>query len=123
MACSNVASSFALGTSLRSSSSSAACPGETAALGAFDGLRRTCGGFGRISKELRVASGTRRLAGAARQGDWGVRAATGNGAVQQFDYDVVIIGAGVGGHGAALHAVEKVGFGCAFEVALMRGFY
>lgn len=25
-----------------------------------------------------------------------------------FDYDVVIIGAGVGGHGAALHAVEKV---------------
>lgn len=26
-----------------------------------------------------------------------------------FDYDLVIIGAGVGGHGAALHAVEKVG--------------
>lgn len=25
-----------------------------------------------------------------------------------FDYDLVIIGAGVGGHGAALHAVEKV---------------
>lgn len=24
-----------------------------------------------------------------------------------FDYDLVIIGAGVGGHGAALHAVEK----------------
>jgi hypothetical protein len=25
-----------------------------------------------------------------------------------FDYDLIIIGAGVGGHGAALHAVEKV---------------
>eukprot|EP00898_Chlorokybus_atmophyticus_P007319 jgi/Chlat1/7589/Chrsp63S07089 len=28
-------------------------------------------------------------------------------ATSQFDYDVVIIGAGVGGHGAALHAVSK----------------
>lgn len=27
---------------------------------------------------------------------------------KEFDYDLVIIGAGVGGHGAALHAVEKV---------------
>lgn len=35
-------------------------------------------------------------------------AADTNGAPQTFDYDVVIIGAGVGGHGAALHAVEKV---------------
>ena len=25
---------------------------------------------------------------------------------EQFDYDLVIIGAGVGGHGAALHAVK-----------------
>ncbi|XP_076960748.1 dihydrolipoyl dehydrogenase 2, chloroplastic-like isoform X2 [Bidens hawaiensis] len=35
---------------------------------------------------------------------------TGNGASLTkggFDYDLVIIGAGVGGHGAALHAVEK----------------
>ncbi|KAK4424547.1 Dihydrolipoyl dehydrogenase 2, chloroplastic [Sesamum alatum] len=33
----------------------------------------------------------------------------GNGAPSSsgFDYDLVIIGAGVGGHGAALHAVEK----------------
>lgn len=27
---------------------------------------------------------------------------------KSFDYDLVVIGAGVGGHGAALHAVEKV---------------
>lgn len=33
----------------------------------------------------------------------------GNGAPpKSFDYDLIIIGAGVGGHGAALHAVEKV---------------
>ncbi|XP_071691489.1 dihydrolipoyl dehydrogenase 2, chloroplastic-like isoform X1 [Rutidosis leptorrhynchoides] len=32
---------------------------------------------------------------------------SGNGAPKSFDYDLVIIGAGVGGHGAALHAVEK----------------
>jgi hypothetical protein len=38
-------------------------------------------------------------------------AAATNGAVAGsggFDYDLVIIGAGVGGHGAALHAVEEV---------------
>jgi dihydrolipoamide dehydrogenase len=36
-------------------------------------------------------------------------AASGNGAAGGgFDYDLVIIGAGVGGHGAALHAVEEV---------------
>ncbi|CAI7923573.1 unnamed protein product, partial [Closterium sp. NIES-54] len=26
---------------------------------------------------------------------------------ESFDYDLIIIGAGVGGHGAALHAVEQ----------------
>lgn len=31
-----------------------------------------------------------------------------NGTPKSFDYDLLIIGAGVGGHGAALHAVEKV---------------
>ena len=30
-------------------------------------------------------------------------------AAQKYDYDLVIIGAGVGGHGAAMHAVESVG--------------
>ncbi|GFS32497.1 dihydrolipoamide dehydrogenase [Actinidia rufa] len=30
-----------------------------------------------------------------------------NGSPPKFDYDLIIIGAGVGGHGAALHAVEK----------------
>ncbi|KAL1223712.1 Dihydrolipoyl dehydrogenase 1 [Cardamine amara subsp. amara] len=35
-------------------------------------------------------------------------AVNGNGAPpKSFDYDLIIIGAGVGGHGAALHAVEK----------------
>ena len=35
-----------------------------------------------------------------------------------FDYDLVIIGAGVGGHGAALHAVEKVA--CSVFCFLLR---
>ena len=30
-------------------------------------------------------------------------------AKSKYDYDLVIIGCGVGGHGAALHAVESVG--------------
>jgi dihydrolipoamide dehydrogenase len=34
---------------------------------------------------------------------------------QQFDYDLVIIGAGVGGHGAALHAV-----GCGLKTAIIE---
>lgn len=34
--------------------------------------------------------------------------ASANGGPQGYDYDVIVIGAGVGGHGAALHAVEKV---------------
>ena len=33
-----------------------------------------------------------------------------------FDYDVVIIGAGVGGHGIALHVVEKVMMSLAFKM-------
>ena len=45
-----------------------------------------------------------------------------NGTPSKFDYDLVIIGAGVGGHGAALHAVEKVKLGfyvvLAFELVL-----
>lgn len=38
------------------------------------------------------------------------------GATTSFDYDLVIIGAGVGGHGAALHAVEK-----GFKTAIIEG--
>lgn len=34
---------------------------------------------------------------------------------QQFDYDLVIIGAGVGGHGAALHAVD-----CGLKTAIIE---
>ncbi len=37
-----------------------------------------------------------------------VEASTSNGVSSAYDYDVVIIGTGVGGHGATLHAVEQV---------------
>lgn len=35
-------------------------------------------------------------------------ALTCNAAATKYDYDLVIIGCGVGGHGAAIHAVECV---------------
>lgn len=79
--------------------------------GAHNGLRRnSSAGLSSVAKELRVVSSFRRRQAAnVGAGDLSVRAASGNGAApKQFDYDVVIIGAGVGGHGAALHAVEKV---------------
>ncbi len=37
------------------------------------------------------------------------RAVVSAQAAQKYDYDLVIIGAGVGGHGAAMHAIESVG--------------
>lgn len=37
-------------------------------------------------------------------------------AAEEFDYDLVIIGAGVGGHGAALHAVD-----CGLKTAIIEG--
>ena len=37
------------------------------------------------------------------------------GVSEQFDYDLVIIGAGVGGHGAALHAVS-----CGLKTAIIE---
>jgi dihydrolipoamide dehydrogenase len=40
---------------------------------------------------------------------------TGGSMSQQFDYDLVIIGAGVGGHGAALHAVK-----CGLKTAIIE---
>ena len=39
-----------------------------------------------------------------------------NVAAHDYDYDLVIIGAGVGGHGAALHAVE-----CGMKTAIIEG--
>ncbi|KAK1664682.1 hypothetical protein QYE76_052841 [Lolium multiflorum] len=67
----------------------------------FCGLRREALGIRLLSASPQAAAAAKRKVLAA--------AATGNGAAGSggFDYDLVIIGAGVGGHGAALHAVEK----------------
>ncbi|CAM8993137.1 unnamed protein product [Rhodiola kirilowii] len=75
----------------------------------FCGLRKEALGFESVKGGRSVA---RRR---AIVGDGGrlrifsvVAAASENGSTPtKFDYDLVIIGAGVGGHGAALHAVEK----------------
>lgn len=88
-----------------SSSSSSSC---VPTLVSYSGLKRSNAGVSasKVVRELRV------VPAAARGGVRGLRVEAAidvNGAgPQSFDYDVVIIGAGVGGHGAALHAVEKV---------------
>ncbi|KAM6545047.1 hypothetical protein CsatB_025783 [Cannabis sativa] len=75
----------------------------------FCGLRREVFGFSSLKQS---ASHTPRIytTRAPRSGNLVVAAASSsdNGrASKSFDYDLLIIGAGVGGHGAALHAVEK----------------
>ncbi|KAL8047562.1 hypothetical protein ABFX02_07G007600 [Erythranthe guttata] len=79
----------------------------------FCGLRREALGFQSISQfrngesrrigivSTKPRSGKLTVFSASAAADNGSRRAT------SFDYDLVIIGAGVGGHGAALHAVEK----------------
>ncbi|XP_010504843.1 PREDICTED: dihydrolipoyl dehydrogenase 1, chloroplastic-like [Camelina sativa] len=74
----------------------------------FCGLRRGAFGFSpsnqlslRSNRIRTQSSGLQVSASASSNGN-------GNGApLKSFDYDLIIIGAGVGGHGAALHAVEK----------------
>ena len=68
-------------------------------------LRTRAPGASTLSKELRVSRSTKNANANVRRKDW--RAGVARSAAEAFDYDVVIIGAGVGGHGAALHAVEK----------------
>lgn len=68
---------------------------------------RVCGlgGEAVALRSLRISQGA-----AVRRAAVAARAAAENGVAGSggFDYDLVIIGAGVGGHGAALHAVEEV---------------
>ncbi|CAN1345568.1 Dihydrolipoyl dehydrogenase 1, chloroplastic [Linum perenne] len=47
------------------------------------------------------------LASKNRAGSNNVSVSRNGSSPKSFDYDLIIIGAGVGGHGAALHAVEK----------------
>lgn len=74
----------------------------------YCGLRREAFGFNSLNSSLSThrlqSSYSRRRPCSNRI----VASLAGNGAPSKgFDYDLVIIGAGVGGHGAALHAVEK----------------
>ncbi|XP_039056046.1 dihydrolipoyl dehydrogenase 2, chloroplastic-like isoform X1 [Hibiscus syriacus] len=71
----------------------------------FCGLRRQPSGF---SFSTHSASTRVSLSTPARGHSNKISASSGNnGTPKSFDYDLIIIGAGVGGHGAALHAVEK----------------
>lgn len=71
----------------------------------FCGLRREAYGI----KSLSSSTATRLAASPTQLRSNKVHASlSDNGTASKgFDYDLIIIGAGVGGHGAALHAVEK----------------
>ncbi|XP_017975509.1 PREDICTED: dihydrolipoyl dehydrogenase 2, chloroplastic [Theobroma cacao] len=70
----------------------------------FCGLRREAFGFSSLTQSC---SGRVRVSSRGHSKKISA-SAVGNGTPpKSFDYDLIIIGAGVGGHGAALHAVEK----------------
>lgn len=71
----------------------------------FCGLRREALGFSSLKRNdyRRVVLSSR-----GRSNKVSASVSENGSAPKSFDYDLVIIGAGVGGHGAALHAVEKV---------------
>ncbi|CAA2994647.1 dihydrolipoyl dehydrogenase 2, chloroplastic, partial [Olea europaea subsp. europaea] len=78
----------------------------------FCGLRQEAPGFqsdAQLNKYQRIRIVPRKSILPKRLVSVSVSASTSdNGSpTKSFDYDLVIIGAGVGGHGAALHAVEK----------------
>ncbi|GBF88245.1 dihydrolipoyl dehydrogenase [Raphidocelis subcapitata] len=71
-------------------------------------LRAACLGQSVVAPRSRPAAGRRAVSRAQRVS---VAASAG-----KYDYDLVIIGCGVGGHGAALHAVEQ-----GMKVAVIEG--
>ncbi|CAM8986057.1 hypothetical protein QQ045_008070 [Rhodiola kirilowii] len=75
----------------------------------FCGLRKEALGFESVKGGRSVARRRAIVGDGGRLRSFSVvAAASENGSTPtKFDYDLVIIGAGVGGHGAALHAVEK----------------
>ncbi|KAL1549538.1 Dihydrolipoyl dehydrogenase 2, mitochondrial [Salvia divinorum] len=88
----------------RSSAVNDTCPSPPRSL-RFCGLRREAFGAGASSAatSLRLTSSDSRSQHSNLNGVFAALKGSSSG----FDYDLVIIGAGVGGHGAALHAVEK----------------
>ena len=97
-------SSAAIPRSGHSSELSRAAPSSPLNL-RFCGLRREALGFSYLKRNesRRVV-----VSGRARSKKVSASASANGSAPKSFDYDLIIIGAGVGGHGAALHAVEKV---------------
>ncbi|XP_002982214.2 dihydrolipoyl dehydrogenase 2, chloroplastic [Selaginella moellendorffii] len=71
----------------------------------FCGLRKEIASLRASDPWIQSLQARRSRSGARRS--MAARASSSNGGPQPFDYDVIIIGAGVGGHGAALHAVEQ----------------
>ncbi|XVE65537.1 hypothetical protein DITRI_Ditri08aG0007500 [Diplodiscus trichospermus] len=70
----------------------------------FCGLRREAFGFSNLNQSC---SSRVRLSSRGHSKKISASVADNGTPPKSFDYDLIIIGAGVGGHGAALHAVEK----------------
>ena len=103
------------------SAASAAVASSAAAAYRYDTIRpvsrlRFCG-LRREALRLQSPRSTPQLVAARRSVVYAATAGNGAAASSEFDYDLVIIGAGVGGHGAALNAVEKVGSTHAVQVS------
>ncbi|CAN1281464.1 Dihydrolipoyl dehydrogenase 2, chloroplastic [Linum perenne] len=105
--------------SLSISNSSAAVPRSTRAFHGsnahpskpvnlrFCGLRREALGYLTPSLTSRRFVHSKSVARAASNNVSASLAGENGSTPKKFDYDLIIVGAGVGGHGAALHAVEK----------------
>ncbi|MFQ6655105.1 hypothetical protein Gotur_025808 [Gossypium turneri] len=70
----------------------------------FCGLRKEAFGFSGLTHS---SSGRVRFSSRGHSKKVSASAESNGSPPKSFDYDLIIIGAGVGGHGAALHAVEK----------------
>ena len=75
-----------------------------------------------VANRARLFPSPHSLCSAGRASRLSRAAVVAKAASHSYDYDLVIIGCGVGGHGAALHAVEQVcfldgGLGSVFEQA------
>ena len=69
----------------------------------------------RLHNATQTSSAVRK-ASASSRGKAGRRAHVKVSAAANYDYDLIIIGAGVGGHGAAIHAAE-----CGLKTAIVEG--
>lgn len=85
-------------------------------VGCNSGMSGACRHLAGSPQPVNTRSPRRRLLALRAFAKNGSMPAGAPSASHNYDYDLVIIGAGVGGHGAALHAVEQ-----GLKVAIIEG--